>query len=158
FVEGGPELPAPITTSELSSWVEMADDDARRFAGTARYSIEFDLPDAEADDWMIDIGVVRESARVFINGKMAVALWSVPYRALVGDYLKPGTNRLELEVTNLSSNRIRDLDIRKVNWKIFRDINFVDHNYQEFDASKWPPTPSGLMGPVSLFPMKKFEP
>ena len=151
-------MPAPITTSELISWVEMADADARRFAGTARYTIEFDLPDTEADDWMIDIGAVRESARVFINGKMATALWSVPYHALVGRFLKPGHNRLELEVTNLSANRIRDLDIRKVNWKIFRDINFVDHNYQEFDASKWPLTPSGLMGPVRLIAMKTLDP
>jgi hypothetical protein len=136
----------------------MADEEARRFAGTARYSTEFELPDTEADDWMIDLGDVRESARVFINGKMAAALWSVPYRARVGNYFKPGRNRLEIEVTNLSANRIRELDIRKVNWKIFHDINFVDQNYQKFDASKWPLTPSGLLGPVRLFAMKRFDP
>jgi hypothetical protein len=158
FVEGGPKLPASFSTSELGSWVEMADEEARRFAGTARYSTEFELPDTEADDWMIDLGDVRESARVFINGKMAAALWSVPYRARVGNYFKPGRNRLEIEVTNLSANRIRELDIRKVNWKIFHDINFVDQNYQKFDASKWPLTPSGLLGPVRLFAMKRFDP
>ena len=40
---------------------------ATRFAGTARYSIEIDIPEG-ADNWEIDLGYVRESARVFING------------------------------------------------------------------------------------------
>jgi hypothetical protein len=158
FIEGEPKLPHPFMTSELVSWVEKGDAEARRFAGTARYAIEFELPAAEADDWIIDIGDVRESARVFINGKMAAALWSLPFQAQVGRFLEPGRNRLELEVTNLSANRIRDLDTRNVKWKIFHDINFVNHNYEEFDASKWPLAPSGLLGPVRLIPMMKYDP
>ena len=154
FVEGGPKLPAPFTTSELKSWTVLGDDEAKRFAGAARYSIEFDLPAAIADDWVIDLGEVRESARVFINGKLAAGLYSVPYCSEVGAFLKPGRNCLEIEVTNLSANRIRDLDTRKVQWRIFHDINFVNHNYRKFDASKWPLTPSGLLGPVTLTPMK----
>ena len=157
FVDGAPELPATFFTSELKSWTELGDKEAQRFAGTARYSIEFDLP-TKADDWIIDLGDVRESARVIINGKEAAALYSVPYRAPVGRFLAPGRNRLEIEVTNLSANRIRDMDLRKVNWKIFREINFVDHNYNEFDAAQWPLTPSGLLGPISLTPMKEHVP
>ena len=158
FVDGAPKLPAPFTTSELKSWTLLGDDEAKRFAGAARYSIEFDLPASNADGWVIDLGEVRESARVFINGKLAAVLYSVPYCSEVGDFLKPGRNRLEIEVTNLSANRIRDLDTRKVEWRIFHDINFVNHNYRKFDASKWPLTPSGLMGPVSLTPMKNRNP
>ncbi|HEY7393693.1 MAG TPA: hypothetical protein VH559_02550, partial [Gemmatimonadaceae bacterium] len=56
----------------------------------------------------------------------------------------------EVEVTNVSANRIRDLDRRHVDWKIFRDINFVGIDYKPFDASNWPVRPSGLMGPVTL--------
>ena len=97
---------------------------------------------------------MRESARVFVNGEQAAVLYSIPFRVPVGRFLNSGRNRLEIEVTNLSANRIRDLDIRKVEWKIFHDINFVDHNYTNFDASNWPLTPSGLLGPVSLTPMK----
>jgi hypothetical protein len=37
---------------------------------------------------------------------------------------------LELEVTNPRANRIRDLDQRKVPWKIMREINFVNINYR----------------------------
>jgi len=158
FVDGAPKLPAPFTTSKLKSWTELGDEEAKRFAGTARYAIEFDLPkNVKADDWVIDLGEVRESARVFINSRMAAGLYSIPYSAPVGRFLKPGRNLIEIEVTNLSSNRIRDLDTRKVEWQIFNDINFVNHNYKKFDASKWPLTPSGLLGPVTLAPVKEIE-
>ena len=39
--------------------------------------------------------------------------------------LKVGENVLAVEVTNVGANRIRDLDKRKVQWKIFSDINIV---------------------------------
>jgi len=62
---------------------------------------------------------------------------------------------LEIEVTNLSANRIRDLDRRGVPWKIFRDINFVNIDYRSFDASSWPVRESGLAGPVTLTPLDR---
>jgi len=157
FIQGQPNLPAPFKTSALESWATLGDTEAERFAGTARYAIEFDLPTGNADDWVIDLGDVRESARLIINGQKAGVLYSVPFSAKIGQYLKPGKNLLEVEVTNLSANRIRDLDIRKVEWQIFHDINFVNHNYKKFDASQWPLTPSGLLGPVTLTPMKTLR-
>jgi hypothetical protein len=60
---------------------------------------------------------------------------------------------LEVDVTNLSANRIRDLDRRGVKWKNFYDINFVGIDYKPFDASQWPVRPSGLLGPVLLYPV-----
>ena len=62
--------------------------------------------------------------------------------------LRPGKNELRVEVTNVAANRIRDLDRRGVRWRIFHDINFVNINYQPFDASKWPSRDAGLLGPV----------
>ena len=130
----------------------------RVLPGTAVYRIEFDLPASGADNWELDLGDVRESARVAINGKPAANIWSVPYKAVVGEHLRPGRNLIEIEVTNLSANRIRDLDKRGVEWKIFYDINFVDHNYEQFDASGWEPVPSGLLGPVRLVPLSAYTP
>ena len=75
-----------------------------------------------------------------------------PFR-VVTTALKPKGNRLELEVTNVSANRIRDLDRRKVTWKNFYDINFVNIDYQPFDAANWPLFDSGLLGPVTLTPL-----
>jgi hypothetical protein len=72
-----------------------------------------------------------------------------PYQvAIPGRVLNTDDNRLEVEVTNLSANRIRDLDRRRVNWRIFQDINFVSITYKPFDASQWPVFDSGLLGPV----------
>ena len=38
-------------------------------------------------------------------------------------------------------------------WKNFYDINFVGLDYKPFDASNWPLTDSGLLGPVTLTPV-----
>ena len=64
--------------------------------------------------------------------------------------LRQSDNVLEVEVTNLSANRIRDLDRRGVEWRIFHDINFVNIDYEPFDASGWEMRESGLLGPVRL--------
>jgi hypothetical protein len=50
------------------------------------------------------------------------------------------------------------MDQRKVEWKIMREINFVNINYQPFDASQWALKPSGLLGPVTLTPLKAIAP
>ena len=159
FIEGGPDLPASRKFKQLASWTDTPDEEARRFAGTARYSTTFTIPDnVEADDWLLELGDVRESARVEVNGHHAGALISLPFSMPVGRYLKPGENTLRIDVTNLSANRIRDLDLSNVNWKIMRNINIVTVLYKEFDASKWPLTDSGLLGPVRLIPMNKIDP
>jgi hypothetical protein len=155
FIDGGPVLPAPLVTKELVSWTTLGDEEARRFAGTARYTIDFALPPGEHDDWLLDLGSVRESARVRLNGHQLGTLWHIPFCTPVGKHLRPDTNRLEVDVTNLSANRIRELDRRGVKWRIFHDINFVTHEYKEFNASKWPLMDSGLLGPVMLRPMKE---
>jgi hypothetical protein len=152
FVQGGPKLPGNFTTEKLASWTELGDAEARRFAGTGCYKISFDKPGVKADDWILDLGEIRDSARVTLNGHYVGSAWSVPYKIAVGKFLREGKNELEIEVTNLSANRIADLDRRKVNWQKFYEINFVNINYNEFDASDWPLMESGLLGPVRLIP------
>ena len=153
FVKGGPTLPPSLETTRLASWTELGGEEAQRFAGTARYTTSFELPATGANDWRLELGDVRETARVTINGQSAGTAWSVPYRLRVGGLLRPGRNTIALEVTNLAANRVRDLDRRKVDWKIMREINFVNINYKPFDASGWELTPSGLLGPVTLVPL-----
>lgn len=158
FLEGGPELPAPFEGPGLPSWTDLGDPEAHRFAGTARYTLTFERPAGEADDWILDLGRVCESARVRLNGREVAALWCAPYRVAVGPYLRDGRNTLEVEVTNLAANRIADLDRRKVNWKYFYDINVASKRYRSLDASSWPPVASGLLGPVTLQAMKGTGP
>jgi hypothetical protein len=153
-----PGRPPAWRFSELKSWTELDSETAQNFAGTGRYRIEFKKPAGNAEDWLLELGDVRESARVRVNGVEVATLWSVPFRLRIGAHLKEGTNVLEIEVTNLAANRIRDLDRRGVEWRIMREINFVNINYRPFDASQWPLTPSGLLGPVTLTPLKSFDP
>jgi len=151
FLAGGPVLPASFRTDTLVSWTERGDEEAKRFAGTARYSIRFDAP-GEGSAYLLDLGRVAESARVRLNGKELGVLFASPFRVETGALRRTG-NELEIEVTNLSANRIRDLDVRRVPWKVFEDINFVGIDYKPFDASGWPLKPSGLLGPVRLEPL-----
>lgn len=159
FTQGGPELPPALTTTELKSWTDLGNEEHQRFGGTARYRLEFAAPAAKADVWLLDLGDVRESARVRLNGHDLGTAWSIPFQLRFdGALLKSTGNVLELDVTNLAANRIRDLDQRKVDWKIMREINFVNINYRPFDASHWPLTPSGLLGPVTLTPLRALAP
>jgi len=88
---------------------------------------------------------------VKINGQKVGTYWlegqiySIPSRMLKKN------NILEIEVTNLSANRIIWLDNQKFNWKKFEDINFVNKNYKPFDASSWQINDSGLKGPVRIY-------
>ena len=153
FLRGGAKLPAAFETDRLDSWTRLGDDEARRFAGTARYTVGFDAPRTKAGLWRLDLGRVAESARVRLNGKDVGAAFCQPFVVdLPPGALKPGRNVLEIDVTNLSANRIRDLDRRGVKWRNFHNINFVNIDYRPFDASKWPIRDSGLLGPVRLIP------
>ena len=152
FLEGGPIIPAPFQTTKLGSWADNGDTNAQNFAGSASYSTTFDAP-GDGKNYFLNLGDVRQSARVRVNGKDYGTLITPPFRVVV-DNLKPTGNTLEVEVTSVAANRIRDLDRRGVKWKVFRDINIVDINYKPFDASNWPLTDCGLLGPVTLTPVK----
>ena len=152
FTNGGPELPRPQQLSQLTSWPALPDANAARFSGQAEYTTTFTLPAKPAADYLLKLGDVRESARVWVNGREVGLLWSVPYECRVGAYLKKGRNELKIEVANLMANRIIDLDKRKVEWRKYHEINFVTLAYAPFDAANWAWQPSGLLGPVTLTP------
>jgi hypothetical protein len=159
FIEGGPALPADYRSNELASWTSCKDPEAKRFAGTARYTIQIDhLDDPSATDWLLDLGRICDSARVTINGEEIATLWCKPFAVRLGRYMGPGRKTLGIEVTNVAANRIADLDRRHVPWKAFHEINFVNKGYKPFDASNWPLRDSGLLGPVTLTPLKTITP
>ncbi len=152
FLEGGPERPASFTTNHLGSWTKSPDTNAQRFAGAACYTLQFDVPPGDSAHWRLDLGRVCQSARVRLNGNDCGTLITPPFETVVAG-LKRAGNVLEVEVANVSANRIRDLDRRGVQWKNYHDINFVNLDYHPFDASGWPLTDSGLLGPVTLTPL-----
>jgi hypothetical protein len=151
FIAGGPTLPAPIQTGTLESWTQLGGADAQAFAGTALYSLTFDAPSGQTGPCTINLGKVCQSARVRLNGKPLGVVIIAPY-SVEAPALLPKGNHLEVEVTNASANRVRDLDIRHVPWKNFHSPGLLSVHYKPFDASGWPLTDSGLLGPVVLDP------
>jgi hypothetical protein len=108
------------------------------------------MPRTTAPEYELDLGDVRESAHVWVNGRDAGIVWAIPAKVNIRGLLKPGTNRIRVEVANLMANRMIDMDRRQIPWRIFHEINFVNYNYKPFDASAWEPMASGLLGPVMI--------
>lgn len=158
FVQSAPAVGNVPDSVSLGSWTDLSFDGAKTTMGTACYSTTFTVSDpAAAGDWLLSLGDVRESARVRINGREVATLWAVPYRCYIGQYLRPGANTLEVEVTNLPANRIADMDKRGVKWRIFKDINIAALGYKKGTYAGWQPVPSGLLGPVLLVPVETIS-
>lgn len=144
---GGPTLPPATNLASLVAWSTF--DPA--FCGTMRYTTTFDAPAHTVTQ--IDLGDVRESARVRLNGVDLGCRILPPYTFdIPAGTLKPHANELEVEVTSVGANRIRWNDLNGVKWKYFTDINIVTIDYKKFDASTWPVRENGLLGPVTLLP------
>lgn len=154
FVESVPAIEGEFEVDTPSSWTEIAHPAAKVNRGTGVYTLELDLPRLSADDWILDLGDVRESARVRINGQYAGTVWAAPFRVSVGRWMKPGKNLIEVEVTNLPANSIADMDRQGKEWRIFEDINMAKLNYEKGTYGHWDPLPSGLNGIVRLIPVR----
>ena len=162
FVKGGPRLPQQRTLANLSSWTTLGQD-GQVFSGTASYTATFARP-TTTGRWRLDLGRVAESARVRLNGRDLGTLIAPPYDVIVDAAHLSATNTLEIVVTNLSANRVRDLDRRGVPWKKFYNVNFPAR-YPEnrgpdglFSAATWEPLESGLLGPVTLSQVSPVRP
>ncbi len=159
FTEAEPAVEGCFETDTLTRWEALPDERARETAGTARYAVRFTLDDpAAADDWLLELGDVRESARVRINGAEAAVLWAVPFEVRIGGWLRAGENRLEIDVTNLPANRIAAMERRGEEWRIFKDTNINSVVLPKpFSFGDWATVESGLNAPVRLVPLRRIE-
>ena len=153
FPESDPEIKGVKYIGKPADWTTLKIEGVKVNFGTAHYSTAIELADPQrADDWILDLGDVRESARVFVNRQEVGRVWAVPFRINIGKYLKPGINILDVYVTNLQSNRIADYDRRGIEWKIFKDAN-ISTLGGPADFSNWQTDPSGLCSEVKLIPV-----
>lgn len=153
FTEEAPKVSRTFTLDKARTWESLGDDSARVTMGTGIYTTRLRLTKKDlktAKRWQIELGDVRESARVYINGEFIGCAWSVPFVLDCGQTLKAGDNDIRIEVTNLPANRIADLDRRGVKWRKMEEINVVDINYQRTTYGAWEPVPSGLNSEVCL--------
>lgn len=137
------------------SWTSLGDSLLLSTMATGVYSTTFSLPTiSPASAYVLDLGDVRETARVIVNGQDAGMLFAVPFRVDITSYLHAGSNMLEVEVANLPANRIAQMDRDGITWRRFKEINVVDLNYKTTRYDRWEPVPSGLNSPVRLINYK----
>ncbi len=144
FTEEAPTVGETFCLKGLKTW-EGLSEQTKVTMGTGVYETSFKLSkDDSRKHWTIDLGDVRESARVYLNGQYIGCAWAVPYILDCKDALRKGRNTLRIEVTNLPANRIAELDRQGVKWRKMKEINVVDINYKKTTYEGWSPVPSGL--------------
>jgi hypothetical protein len=152
FKDGGPFIPAAVRLDSLVDWTTLPDTALRYFSGKGVYTGSFQLSTKKAKEYLLQLEQVHESAHIWINGKDAGIVWSIPYTLRIGKYLRAGRNEIRVEVANLMANHIRYMDQHHIPWRQYHEINFVNINYKDFDAAAWKVQASGLVGKVSITP------
>ena len=143
-----PDRGAPPETQfpRLLSWSDSTDTGVRYFSGAATYSRSVQASASwfhtGAHLWL-DLGEVHELATVSVNGKPVGTAWKMPYEIDVTGALRPGTNRIEIRVTNLWVNRLIG-DAQPNAQPKYTSTDIVSY---KADA---PLTRSGLIGPVRV--------
>ena len=159
FPESQPAIPDTFAIDSVIDWTRLPIPEARQNFGTGRYTVCFTLDNPSvADDWILDAGDVRESARVTVNGHDAGTIWSVPFTLSIGKWLHEGENEIIIDVTSLQANRIAQFERDGVEWRKFKDANIASvTNARTFSFGDWPVVPCGLNGNVTIIPVKKSE-
>lgn len=156
FLKSEPEISGTFDIDTITDWTKLPVENADVNFGTGRYTVKFNLDSVNrADDWMLDLGDVRESARVTVNGQYAGTVWSVPFTLNIGKFLHDGENIITVDVTSLQANRIADFERRGVEWRKFKDANIASvTNAKKFSFGDWTTVPCGLTSTVKLIPLK----
>ncbi len=93
----------------LVDWSKQEDEALKYFSGTARYekTIYIAPADLKTDKRIVlDLGELYDIAALEINGENAGVLWMPPYKTDISPYLKAGTNKLVVCITNNWANRL----------------------------------------------------
>jgi hypothetical protein len=142
---GGPEQ---VTFAKLDDWTKRPEDSIRYYSGTASYRRNFDLPKSEISNLKsqihLDLGRVKNLARVRLNGHDLSVLWTAPWRVDITRAVREKNNELEIEVVNLWPNRlIGDASLPKEQRRTVTNVG-------KFDRPGATLLESGLLGPVRL--------
>jgi hypothetical protein len=132
----------------LMSWTEHANPGVKFYSGTATYQKSFMWYQGQTSQpptWrtVLDLGDLRELAEVRLNGTSCGITWSPPFQVDISDSIKPGENRLEIELVNFWPNRIIGDDHLPEAQRMTRT------NIRKLTKTT-PLMRSGLFGPVTI--------
>lgn len=173
--EGVNDAPKATTFQSLTDWAQSTNPAVKYFSGTAKYRKTFIVPErlyGKQDRLYLDLGDVQVMARVNLNGQELGTLWKPPYRVDITTALKPGKNRLEIQVVNLWVNRMigdeqlaedsdRNSDGTLKRWPqwLQEDLPSPAGRFSFTTWRLWKKDsalqPSGLLGPVSILAAKE---
>jgi hypothetical protein len=134
----------PVEFKNLEDWTLSENDSIRYFSGTADYRITVTIPEIQpGKQFLLNVGQLTAMAKVKINGQYAGGVWTAPWQIDITDFLRPGSNELEISVVNTWMNRlIGDLKLpaeKRATWTLV-----IPYNVNS------PLQPSGLFGPVKI--------
>jgi len=139
--------PEHATFEALDDWSKRPESEIKHFSGMATYRRTFAAPESmvetPAGRLFLDLGVVKNMARVRLNGRDLGVVWCAPWRVDVTKALKPGANELEITVASLWLNRL----IGDAGLPPEKRRTWTSANPYKPDAAL---VESGLLGPVIL--------
>jgi hypothetical protein len=150
---GAPE--GQLAFDELVSWTNRPEEGIKYFSGTAAYEKGINISQERLKAGQrvyLDLGEVKHMAEVAVNDQPLGVLWKPPYRIDITEAVKPGANKVRVEVTNVWKNRlIKDAQLpedQRVTWC------FYPFYKKEPDA---PLMESGLLGPVRVLSSRNIS-
>lgn len=136
---------------KLEDWALRPEPAVKHFSGTAVYRKRFDLESKIQNPKSkihLDLGTVKETARVKLNGKDLGVVWCAPWRVEITGAVKEKGNELEIEVVNLWPNRL--IGDGKLPKDERRTHTCVETYYKSPKKGEHKLLPSGLLGPVRV--------
>ena len=166
---GGPEK---VVFEGLDDWSRRPEEGIKYYSGHATYEKVFDLPEAvgsmASSRLWLDLGAVKDIARVRLNGRDLGVVWCDPWRVEITGAVKARRNRLEVTVANLWPNRLIGDERQPADCEYGRDGSlsrwpewllkgeprpspgrYTFSTWKHFEKDS-PLLPSGLLGPVTF--------
>lgn len=137
---GGPA--SPIIIDAFKSWTTQKDSSIKYYSGTAVYSNTFDIHDKRKFAY-ITFDSICNIATIKINGIDCGTLWTAPYQLDITKAIKPGENKIEIEVTNTWRNRLKGDELLPAAQR----TTFYNSPY---NLSRKPLLPAGIIGDVKI--------
>ena len=148
---------APL--DRLASWTDNPT--TRHFTGTGTYRVDFRLPPeylAPGMELQLDLGAVGDVAEVEINGQAAGVIWMRGRTLDITKLVRPGTNRMTVQVTNTLINRVSAMAQEPPLAPDLARIYGSSATSNRNDLYGFEPLPrSGLLGPVRIVARKKVR-
>lgn len=162
--------PGNVVLDSLTDWISRKEEEIRCYSGIAVYTKKFNMsesPFKTSSRYYLDLGEVKNIARVRLNGRDMGVVWTSPWQVDITNSVKEKDNILEVEVANLWINRLigdeslQDDGIKNGKWPdwVLQGLprpssryTFTTYRYYKKGDEL---QESGLLGPVKILGEKK---